>query len=94
MFLWDVGTTRTLRRFGGGAAGGHGGKIECVAFGGEGDSVVVSGSYDASVRLWDTNAQGNRPMMVLSEARDSVTTVSVQGSEIWDWERGRKSQRI
>lgn len=38
VFLWDVATARTLRRF-----AGHFGRVNAVAFGGEGGSVVVSG---------------------------------------------------
>ncbi len=81
VFLWDVATAKTLRRYGGGA-GGHGGRIECVAFGGEGDSVVVSGSFDSSVRLWDTKSRDGRPLMVLSEARDSVSCLVVGEAEV------------
>ncbi len=81
VFLWDVATAKTLRRYGGGP-GGHGGRIECVAFGGEGDSVVVSGSFDSSVRLWDTKSRDGRPLMVLSEARDSVSCLVVGEAEV------------
>lgn len=38
VFLWDVSTARTIRRW-----SGHFGRINCVDFGGDGDSVVVSG---------------------------------------------------
>ena len=41
VFLWDVATARTLRRW-----SGHFGRVNCVGFGGEGDSVVVSGIQD------------------------------------------------
>lgn len=81
VFLWEVSSGKTIRRLGGGQ-GSHNGKIESVKFGGEGDSVVISGSYDASVRLWDIKAQGNRPLMILAEGRDSVTDVAVAGWEV------------
>jgi mitogen-activated protein kinase organizer 1 len=50
VFLWDVETGNTTRRW-----SGHGGRIEAVEFGGEGDAVVVSGSpslcpLDAPIR--------------------------------------------
>ena len=40
VFLWDVATANTLRRF-----QGHAGKVECCVFAGEGDSVVVTGVF-------------------------------------------------
>lgn len=50
-------------------------------FGGDGDSLVVSGSFDATVRIWDTKSQNVKPIQVLEEARDSVSSVQVT-----DWE--------
>ena len=80
VFLWDVPTAQTLRRFGG--VGSHTGKVECTAFGGDGDSVVISGSFDSTVRCWDTKSQSNRPIMVLDEAKDSVSSLAVHQHEI------------
>jgi len=77
VFLWDVAAGRTLRRF-----QGHAGRVNAVAFGGEGDSVVVSGSYDGTVRLWDTKGGAGKAMMVLGEARDSVSCVGVGEGEV------------
>jgi len=77
VFLWDVATARTLRRY-----TGHAGRVECVAFGGEGDAVLVSGSFDGTVRLWDTKGSSGKPLMVLGEARDGVQCVAVTGGEI------------
>ena len=77
VFLWDVATARTLRRW-----TGHFGRVNCVGFGGEDGSVVVSGSYDATVRLWDCKSQSTKPIQVLEEARDSVSSLHVVGHEI------------
>src|SRR5690606_36920062 len=44
VFLWDVATAQTIRRFGG-AAGGHTSRVNCVRFGGEADGVLVSGGF-------------------------------------------------
>ena len=38
VFLWDVATARTVRRW-----AGHAGRVNAVGFGGEGGQVVVSG---------------------------------------------------
>jgi mitogen-activated protein kinase organizer 1 len=77
VFLWDVPTARTIRRF-----EGHTGRVNAVGFGGEGDSVLVSGSYDATLRLWDTKSNAYKPMMTLTEARDSISSIAVSGAEI------------
>jgi mitogen-activated protein kinase organizer 1 len=82
VFLWDVASATTIRRFGGGAAGGHTSRINCVRFGGEGDSLIVSGSFDTSVRLWDVKSGSFKPIQVLTEARDAVTGLVVRGPEI------------
>lgn len=72
VFLWDVASGKVVRRW-----SGHGGRVNCVCFGGEGESVLVSGSYDASVRVWDLRSQSGRAVEVLGEAGDSVADVAV-----------------
>lgn len=51
-------------------------------FGGEDDSVIVSGSYDATVKFWDCKSHSVKPIQVLEEARDSVSSLHVVGYEI------------
>ncbi|PMD21618.1 WD domain-containing protein [Hyaloscypha hepaticicola] len=82
VFLWDVATAQTTRRFGSNH-GGHTARINCVSFAGTGDGVLVSGSFDASVRIWDVRSQNSKPIMVLEEAKDSVSCVLAgEGYEI------------
>lgn len=81
VFLWDVASATTIRRFGGNA-GGHSARVNSVRFAGEGDSVVVSGSFDTSVRLWDVRSGSFKPIQVLTEARDAVTSLVVRGPEV------------
>lgn len=51
-------------------------------FGGEGDGVVVSGSFDATVRVWDGRSSSGKAVQVLEGAGDSVSGVEVRGWEI------------
>ncbi|KAN0099674.1 WD40 repeat-like protein [Hyaloscypha variabilis] len=81
VFLWDVASATTLRRFGGNH--GHTARINCVSFAGQGESCLVSGSFDASVRIWDMRSKSASPVMVLEDARDSVScVVAGEGYEI------------
>ncbi|KAG8529815.1 Septin spn4 [Bacidia gigantensis] len=77
VFLWDVSTARTLRRW-----AGHFSRVNCVDFGGDEGSVVVSGSFDATVRIWDAKSQSTKPVQVLEQAKDSVSALQVSGWEI------------
>lgn len=78
VFVWDVATAQTVRRL-----DGHWARVNAVAFGGEGlAAVLVSGSYDATVKLWDLRARRGAPMQSLDDARDSVSDVAVHGHEI------------
>lgn len=77
VFLWDVATARTLRRW-----AGHFGRVNCVDFGGEEGSVVASGSFDATVRLWDCKSQSTKPIQVFEDSKDSVSSLHVLGHEI------------
>lgn len=81
VFLWDVATAVTTRRFGGNAHG-HTARINCVSFAGSGDSLVVSGGFDTTVRLWDVKSNSYKPIQTFSEARDAVTALAVRGPEV------------
>ncbi len=42
----------------------------------------MAGSFDATVRLWDCKSQSTKPIQVLDESRDSVSSLHVVGHEI------------
>ncbi|KAI3334919.1 WD40-repeat-containing domain protein [Ustulina deusta] len=81
VFLWDVASAQTLRRFGGGPQG-HSARVNSVCFAGEDDSLLISGGLDTSVRIWDVRSGAPKPVQVLSEAKDAVTAVAAHGPEI------------
>lgn len=98
VFLWDVGTAATVKRF-----SGHNARVNAVAFNEE-SSILASGasctlnrtpvnaqtlnfvwllgSFDASVRLWDLKSQQSKPIQVLEDAKDSITSLLVADSYI------------
>lgn len=81
VFLWDVTTAVTTRRFSGN--NGHSARVNTVTFAGEGASLLISGSFDASVRIWDVKSSSSKPIMVLTEANDSVSCVISSDDQIW-----------
>ncbi|TDZ74235.1 WD repeat domain-containing protein 83 [Colletotrichum trifolii] len=81
VFLWDVASAATTRRFGG-SAHGHSARVNCVSFAGDGDSLLVSGGFDTSVRVWDCKSNSAKPVQVLDEAKDAVATLAVRDAEI------------
>ncbi|CEJ81253.1 hypothetical protein VHEMI01393 [[Torrubiella] hemipterigena] len=81
VFLWDVSTGVTTRRFGGNIHG-HTGQINCVSFAGAGDSLIVSGSFDTTARIWDVKSNSVKPIQVLDNARDAITSIVVRGPEV------------
>ncbi|KNC74643.1 hypothetical protein SARC_12816, partial [Sphaeroforma arctica JP610] len=56
-------------------------RVNCVGFN-EDSSVLFSGSYDATVRIWDCRSKGYEPIQVLNDAKDSVTTLHVSGTDL------------
>jgi len=67
---------------GGGTAyrGGKGEGGRCGGYRQRADG--MTGSFDATVRLWDCKSQSVKPIQVLDEARDSVSSLHVLGHEI------------
>lgn len=76
VFLWDVVTGAVLRRF-----QFHSARVNTVDFNRDA-TLIVSGSYDSDVMLWDCRAAGRKPVQTLTDAKDSVESVVVSGTEI------------
>ncbi|KAF3165296.1 hypothetical protein TWF788_000817 [Orbilia oligospora] len=75
-FLWDVATAKTLRRF-----TGHYARINTCGFN-QDASILVTGSFDSTVRCWDTKSNASKPVMVWDEAKDSITSLTVGDGEV------------
>ncbi|TFJ83470.1 hypothetical protein NSK_005239 [Nannochloropsis salina CCMP1776] len=70
-YLWDVATARVVKKF-----SGHAHMINSLAFNAEG-TVVLSGSYDRTVKIWDLRSNNRDPIQTLDDFKDSVTRVMV-----------------
>jgi mitogen-activated protein kinase organizer 1 len=77
VFLWDVQTAQTIRRY-----TGHAGRVNRGVFGGEGDSIIATGSFDGTVKIWDVKSNSFKPVMSLDDAKDAITDVAIYDAEI------------
>ena len=75
-FYWDVASGRVIRKF-----RGHTAKVNAVSFAAD-DTVLVTGSYDRSVRVWDCRSNSWDPIQSMDPFSDSVTSVRVKGTDI------------
>jgi len=75
-FLWDVATGRIIRKF-----RGHDSTVNSIRLNKE-NTVLVTASYDRSVRIWDLKSNSMDPIQILTEAKDSVTSLFITDYEI------------
>ena len=57
-------------------------KVNCVKFNQPDSAVIISGSYDATVRCWDCRSRSLEPIQILDDAKDSVSSLAVSQHEI------------
>lgn len=74
---WDVATGQILRRF-----RGHTARVNCVKFNQPDSTVIISGSYDATIRCWDCRSRSAEPIQIIDDAKDSVSSLMVSQHEI------------
>eukprot|EP00536_Pseudo-nitzschia_multiseries_P016231 jgi/Psemu1/263512/estExt_Genewise1Plus.C_10510016 len=75
LVVTDLVTNQVKRRLG---QNHHTGRINAVAATQHGGDAYLTGSYDATVAIWDGRSRDTKPLQVLSDAKDSVTTVCVR----------------
>ena len=69
LYLFDVTSARIIRYY-----REHSGPIHCVCYNEDG-SMVLSASFDGSVRLFDCKSHSRESVQILPEAKDSVSCV-------------------
>jgi mitogen-activated protein kinase organizer 1 len=77
VFLWDVQTAQTIRRW-----TGHAGRVNRGVFGGDKDSIIATGSFDGTVKIWDLKSNAYKPIMTLDDAKDSISDIAISDADI------------
>jgi mitogen-activated protein kinase organizer 1 len=76
VFLWDVVTGKVLRRY-----QEHTARVNALDFNRDA-TLIASASYDSLVMLWDCRAESRKPIQILNNAKDSVESLVINGTEI------------
>ena len=74
LVVTDLVSNKVVRKLG---QNHHTGRINAVAAANNGDAYLTA-SYDATVAIWDGRSKDFKPLQVLKEAKDSVTSVLVK----------------
>jgi len=72
IIVTDVVEGKTIRKF-----TGHNGRVNSVALNAE-NNVIVSASYDTTIRCWDNRANSYTPIDIIKGFKDSVSHVQIR----------------
>lgn len=75
-FLTDVTTGNVTRRL-----QNHTQRINAVAMNTE-STLLFTGSYDSTVCIWDLRSGSRDPIQILTQSKDSITSINLTASEI------------
>eukprot|EP01038_Epipyxis_sp_PR26KG_P013112 gene13112-17576_t len=76
IFMFDVISSQIIRKI-----QGHATKVNSIVLNEE-STLLFSASYDQSVKIWDLRGSSFNPVQVLSDFKDSVTSVSITSDSI------------
>lgn len=75
VFYFDVKTTKVVRKY-----RAHVGRVNCVRFNPEESNLILSGSIDGRVRIWDLRSKAYEHVQELDDCKDSVTYLDLSAA--------------
>lgn len=69
VYHWDISTGKVIRKY-----RGHDGAVNSVKYSWN-NEVLVSGGYDAAVKVWDCRSRSSDPIQTMRTFKDSVMSV-------------------
>jgi mitogen-activated protein kinase organizer 1 len=76
VFSWDVTTGKVISKY-----QGHNARVRTVAYNMQGN-VIMSGSEDASAKIWDTRSHSSEPIQTLNQFKDTVISIKSSRDQI------------
>lgn len=76
IILTDVIESKSIRKY-----AGHNNRVNCVNFNSD-NSLIVSASYDTTLKIWDNRANSYHPVDTIKGFKDSVTHSEIRGFDI------------
>ncbi|CAF0952208.1 unnamed protein product [Brachionus calyciflorus] len=77
VFYIDVKTAQIIRKY-----RAHIGRVNCVRFNLEESNLILSGSIDGKVRIWDLRSKSYEPLQEIDDFKDSVTHIDLNNHQI------------
>ena len=77
IFYFDVATAKVIRKY-----RGHVGRVNCVRFNLEESNLIISGSIDGKVKIWDLRSKSFEHLQDIDDCKDSVTHIDISKQQI------------
>jgi mitogen-activated protein kinase organizer 1 len=77
VFYTDVATAKIISKY-----RGHVGRVNCVRFNPDESNLIISGSIDGSVKIWDLRARSYEPLQEIDDCKDSVSYIHMNQRQI------------
>ena len=77
IFYTDVSSAKIVRKY-----RGHVGRVNCVRFNWDESNVIVSGSIDGKIKLWDLRSNSYECVQEIDDCKDSVTCIDLNAYQL------------